>query len=326
MGFLSSIVKGIGSVGKGLAGSLSSVAGIPGLGPSTKSALTTASGAAGGVSGAFDSMLPFLEMLQGDGEGKALRKLGTNIGELQRNMMDQAYPGTSPHERLGVGQAGVGAGANIAGQKVQERVADKTLSNQKSIAEMNNQTVLEAKTIEQYPEMAPVILQQHRRGRFPPTPKASQESIGRLRVANETVVARANSRLAQSKVGVDAFNASTSRMMQRIAQGRLDWDKHRQALELELRDKELAVKVVDMYRNLYETMGGSIFRIITSTTQEIMSKASGEMSLLSALGQAVRQHERKLGSATGFGAVAPQRGPTPRARPFPRYRPPKKNG
>jgi len=134
---------------------------------------------------------------------------GTNA----RSFMDEAYPGTTPWERLGVSNSGSATEVQRDQSKNQARMQDKELANSRSITNSNNRASVIASTAGLGPQAMDTAL-----GRLATTPLGARGAHDDYETANKL----GRDRLDAEKPGIEGrgkFHEFTGKLADKVSQG-----------------------------------------------------------------------------------------------------------
>ena len=303
----------LGDILGGVKSALNSVS--PHLGPLTGSALglagadPTMASQWAGIAGALG---PLAQMATGDDDDPNVnyRKRGREMGLAQKEFMDTAYPGTNPWERLGVGQGAVAGGTMERGQDQELRIAEKNMSNQRSIARMQAAATIAPSVIAQYPEMGPHILNTLTAHN---TSAGPSKSLGRERLSLDNRIRTFEANLKASDVDIRSFKAGTERAAYELSRERWSFEAVVKQLEVAFKDRELAQNYARLMVDARRSVSDSVWKRIIAGVDEI-TEVTGTRSWLEAVRDAVNEAGKRGSRPPVAPGVTLPRSP---ARPIP---------
>lgn len=180
-------------------------------------------------------------------------EMGEDAGKAQKAMMDAAYPGTNPWERLNTGQGGSGAQVSEEDRRTVERNIDKTLSNQRAIANTNAYATVAAKAVEAYPQRSEAILNSLRTDQ-----RVALRKEGGLK-GEALPTFRAN--LEAAKVDLGDFEAATKRLSALKDIEKYRFDSLVALVDRDLKDRELSISFINAMSNAYSATHGNPFKM-----------------------------------------------------------------
>lgn len=233
---------------------------------------------------------------------------GAAAGTAQRAYLDNAFPGTTPWERLGSSPGGSSAAVAERGQDFQEQQQMRMIGAQERIAERNALAQIIPSVIETHPQTAGALINRVAPGALPgamTAGKAMQERRYELdKIWKTTQLA-----LQGKDVSTRQFNALTQRIQTDIQAGALDWKKTYEAAMLEFKDKEVATAITNMMAKVYQITGaGNFWNMIYTMGHSVDT----EGSLLNAMNKMLKKLSE---SAPEGGAPRPNYNPAFNAGP-----------
>ena len=201
-------------------------------------------------------------------------KTGRDAGIAQRMMMDEAYPGTNPWERLGTGQAGAQSTTEGLNRSHQLRLQDQELASRERIAERQAMAAVAPAAIMQHPEMAAAIMGQL--GANVPAGPNLSKAMSERRFSFDKRVKDVELALQAKEVDIKSFSAETQRWMAEIAEGRLNVDEAYKEAEILLGDKNAAIAHVQALTQAFQATHGSVWKSMISGLDKINSKEEFE--------------------------------------------------
>ena len=244
-------------------------------------------GSAGHWAGIAGALGPLAQMATGsdDQPNVDYMKLGREKGLAQKAFMDTAYPGTNPWERLGVGQGAISGGTTERGQDQELRIAEKNMSNQRSIARMQAAASIAPSVIAQYPEMGPHILNTLTAHN---TSAGPSKSLGRERLSLDQRIRTFESNLKASDVDIRSFKAGTERAAYELAKERFSFEAVVKQLEVAFRDRELAQNYARLMVDARRSVSDTVWKRIMAGVDE-MTESTGVRSWLEGVRDAVNE-------------------------------------
>lgn len=205
-----------------------------------------------------------------DSDGFNALGTGHEMGLMQRAMMDQAYPGTNPWERLGTGQAGAQGHTEALGRNHQKRLQEQELASRDRVAQKAALAAVAPSAIQQHPEMAGPIMSQL--GANVSAGPNLSKAMSERRFAWEQRVKSVEMALRNKEVDISEFNSNTQRWMTEIAEDRLNMDEAYKEAEILLGDKNAAIAHVQALSQAFSSMEGDVWRSMMSRLGGIDSR------------------------------------------------------
>lgn len=240
------------------------------------------------------------------GNEKGPEERGRELGTVQRAFMDAAYPGTNPWERLGTGQGGSAGSVAIRGQKTQERISQRTLSNQRAIAEKQAIAAIGPAVIKEHPSLATNLLRAIS-PMFRGGTKVQGNEMSERRFQFEQNVKAIELSIARDGVDAQVFKSVTERMAQELNEDRFDFEKAVAYTENAFKNKEAARKYVETMVSAWSSMAGNPMRALMAFLSELPGGEEGVKSYFKELREGFDRIDTLKVPAPGTVTSAPGR-------------------
>lgn len=196
---------------------------------------------------------------------RGAKAAGERYGAAQGAAMREAYPNTNPWEQLGSGQAAMSAGQSEREMYSQERLALKTLSMNKYVADKQALASITPAILEQHPELAQRLLSEVLPGK----------SVG----------ANLNTALGVEKNRREWFKASTGRLQYLLESERFEFDKV-------VADRVWTKDQAQFLREVYESYNGNLRKALLSSLSD-RQRELGKQSATDLLREAIKKFDPK---------------------------------